>query len=210
MIGGIDEAGRGCILGPMVIALTLINPMEEYRLKELGVKDSKLLTRNKRKKLFYQIKKICKVKRILISAQKINQLMEEKNLNEIEAFYCAKLLKSSNCTKVYIDSPDPKARNFEKRIRKYLKENKIEIIAQNKADDIYPIVGAASIIAKVIRDAEIEKIKKEIGDFNSGYTSDPKTIDFLTKNLVRADVKKYIRKKWITLEKIKQKRIFEY
>ncbi|MCM8831432.1 MAG: ribonuclease HII [Candidatus Omnitrophica bacterium] len=210
MIGGIDEAGRGCIIGPMVIALTIINPMEEYKLKELGVKDSKLLSKNKRKKLFYQIKKICKIKKVVISAQKINQLMEEKNLNEIEAFYCAKLLKNCNCTRVYIDSPDPKAKNFEKRIRKYLKEEKLEIIAQNKADDSYPIVGAASIIAKVNRDAEIEKIKKEIGDFNSGYTSDPKTIEFLTKNISKPELGKYIRKKWITLENIKQKRIFQY
>ncbi|MCX8163356.1 MAG: ribonuclease HII, partial [Candidatus Micrarchaeota archaeon] len=210
MIGGIDEAGRGCIIGPMVISLALISPMEEYKLKELGVKDSKLLSKNKRKRLFYKIQKICKIKKIVISAEQINQLMEEKNLNEIEAYYCAKLLENSKCTKVYIDSPDPEPKNFEKRIRKYLKDKKIEIIAQNKADDIYPIVGAASIIAKVTRDLQIEKIKNEIGDFNSGYTSDPQTIKFLAENLNREEVKKYIRKKWITLKKLKQKRIFEY
>ncbi|MEM3362542.1 MAG: ribonuclease HII [Candidatus Anstonellaceae archaeon] len=210
MIGGIDEAGRGCIIGPMVIALCMINPMEEYKLKELGVKDSKLLSKNKRKRLFYKLQKICKIKKFVISAEQINKLMEEKNLNEIEAFYCAKLIESFPYKKVYIDSPDPQPKNFEKRIRKYLKNKEIEIIAQNKADDTYLIVGAASIIAKVTRDREIEKIKKKIGDFNSGYTSDPLTIKFLTENLSRQEVKKYVRKKWITLKKLKQKRIFEY
>ena len=210
MIGGIDEAGRGCVIGPMVIALTMINPMEEYKLKEIGVKDSKLLSKNKRKKLYYQIKKICKIKKIKIPAQKINQLMEEKNLNEIEAYYCAKLLQNTNCKKIYIDSPDPQPAKFEKRIRKYLKDNSIQIIAQNKADDTYPIVGAASIIAKYSRDKEIETIKKEVGDFNSGYTSDPKTIEFLEKNLNNSNLQKYIRKKWVTLQKLKQKTILDF
>jgi ribonuclease HII len=210
MIAGIDEAGRGCIIGPMVIALVLIDPMEEYKLKELGVKDSKQLSKSKRKKLFYQIKKFCKIKKFIISAEKLNSLMEQKTLNEIEAYFCAKLLDETNCIKVYIDSPDPEPKNFEKRIRKYLKNQKIQIISQNKADDLYPIVGAASIIAKYTRDSEIEKIKKEIGDFNSGYTSDPYTIKFLEKNLNNENIKKYIRKKWITLQKIKQKKIFDY
>jgi ribonuclease HII len=210
MIGGIDEAGRGCIIGPMVIALTIINPMEEYKLKEIGVRDSKLLSKNKRKRLYFKIKKICKIKKVKIPAQKINELMQEKNLNEIEAYYCAKLLNSTNCKKVYIDSPDPEPTKFEKRIRKYLKNNNIEIIAQNKADDIYPIVGAASIIAKYTRDKEIEIIKKEVGDFNSGYTADPKTIEFLEKNLNEPKLQKYIRKKWITLQKLKQKSILDF
>jgi ribonuclease HII len=58
-----------------------------------------------------------------------------------------------------MDSPDNVPKKFALRIMKYMK-SRATIVAANKADDTYVIVGAASIIAKVTRDREIEKIKK--------------------------------------------------
>jgi ribonuclease HII len=211
MISGTDEAGRGCIIGPMVIAIASIDPMDEYRLKELGVKDSKLLSKNRREVLYEQIKKICKTHSEHISAEEITELMKTTNLNDIEAIYVARLLKHVKTDEiVYIDSPDGIPASFEKRIKRFSKK-RLQLVCKNKADRDHIIVGAASIIAKVERDWGIEKIKEEVGyDFNSGYTSDPITIDFIKKNLDNPILQPYLRHSWATLKKLRQKTLGDY
>lgn len=212
MIAGIDEAGRGCIIGPMVICAASIDPMQEFRLKELGVKDSKKLTPKQREDLFPKVQEVCESVVAKITAAEITKLMDTHNLNDIEAMKAAELITMAGgkITKVYVDSPDNVPEKFADRIRRFNKKVP-EIVAENKADDKYLIVGAASIIAKVIRDREIEKIKEEIGyDFNSGYTSDPFTISFLAKHGGEPGVRKYIRTKWATLAKMRQKKIIDF
>lgn len=214
MICGIDEAGRGCIIGPLVLCAATIDPMEEFQLKELGVKDSKKLSPHQRESIFPKLQEICKSAVIKVSAHEITELMGKYNLNEIEAQKAAEAIKlsGSGITRVYVDSPDNVPEKFADRIRKYFKERKApQIISENKADDKYLIVGAASIIAKVIRDREIEKIKDEIGyDFNSGYTSDPFTMAFLAKHGNDMKMRKYIRTKWATLAKMRQKKLIDF
>lgn len=215
MIAGIDEAGRGCILGPMVLCLATIDPMDEYELKALGVKDSKKLSPKQREELFPKVQKICKTIVVKISAEELTTLMDKYNLNEIEAQKAAEAIKlaGDSVTTVYVDSPDNVPEKFAARIIQYLPKGKKrpQIVAENKADDKYLVVGAASIIAKVVRDREIEKIKDEIGyDFNSGYTSDPFTMAFLAKHGGDARVQKYIRHKWSTMAKLRQKKINDF
>ncbi|MBI5228953.1 ribonuclease HII, partial [Candidatus Micrarchaeota archaeon] len=78
------------------------------------------------------------------------------------------------------------------------------IFCEHFADKKYPVVGAASIVAKVIRDAEIEKIKREFGvDFGNGYTHSPETIEFIKKNLKNPALQKYLRHKWETMKRLK-------
>ncbi len=212
MIIGIDEAGRGCIIGPMVMCAAAINPLDEYKLKELGVKDSKKLTVRQRERLFPKVARMCKYITVKITAEEISQKMEKYNLNEIEAMkaaYAIDHLHLKGAT-AYIDSPDNVPAKFTKRVQKYLK-TKARIISKNKADDLHLIVGAASIIAKVTRDREIERIKKEVGfDFNSGYTSDPITQKFIAKRKDYPAIKPYIRTKWSTVAKTKQKKLSEF
>ncbi|MCX8197300.1 MAG: ribonuclease HII [Candidatus Micrarchaeota archaeon] len=212
MIVGVDEAGRGCIIGPMVICAAAIRPIEEYKLKDLKVRDSKKLTPNQRKRLYGKIAKLCRHVTVKVSAQEINEMMEKHNLNEIEAIKIAQAidhLALPNAT-IYVDSPDNVPSKFAKRIQKYLK-TPAKIIAANKADDTYVIVAAASIIAKVTRDREIEKIKQEIGvDFNSGYTSDPKTQEVVANRAKYPALEQYLRKKWSTLQQKKQRRLSDF
>ncbi|MEM4348567.1 MAG: ribonuclease HII [Candidatus Anstonellaceae archaeon] len=212
MIIGVDEAGRGCIIGPMVICAAAIMPIDEYKLKDLKVRDSKKLTPNQRVRLYGKVAKLCRYTTIKISAQEINELMEKYNLNEIEAMKIAQAidhLSIQNAT-VFVDSPDNVPSKFAKRIQKYLK-TPAKIIAANKADDTYVIVAAASILAKVIRDREIEKIKKEVGvDFNSGYTSDPKTQEVVANWRQYPALEKYLRKKWATIREGGQRRILDF
>ncbi|MEM4554267.1 MAG: ribonuclease HII [Candidatus Anstonellaceae archaeon] len=212
MIIGVDEAGRGCIIGPMVICAAAIRPIDEYKLKDLKVRDSKKLTPSQRHRLYGKVAKLCRYTTIKISAQEINQLMEKHTLNEIEAMKIAQAidhLSIQNAT-VYVDSPDNVPSKFAKRIQKYLK-TPVKIIAANKADDTYVIVAAASILAKVTRDREIEKIKEEVGvDFNSGYTSDPKTQEVVANRQQYPALEKYLRKKWATLRQEGQRKLLDF
>ena len=213
IIAGADEAGRGCVLGPLVICIATAEKNNEGKLKIIGVKDSKLLRPSAREKLFSKIKNICGDTLVIkINANELNELMRKHSLNEIEAMKIGEALNDlkNRPQEIYVDSPDTEADRFRRRIRKYFKGD-AEIISEHKADFNYPIVSAASIIAKVERDRTIELIKKELGfDFGSGYSSDERTINFLRKNLHRTDVQKYVRKEWETIEKLKQKKLTEF
>ena len=184
LIAGIDEAGRGPCFGPMTIGIAVMDKENEKQLKIIGVKDSKLLLPAKRESLIKEVE-IHSVERkvLVVEPIELNDLMTQYSLNEIEAIKIAKLLNEleSKIELVYIDSPDAVKGAFEKRIRKYLdkKHAKLKIIAENKADTNYVVVGAASILAKVKRDNIVEKLCEKFGDFGSGYPSDPKTQKFL-------------------------------
>ena len=212
MIIGIDEAGRGCIIGPMVICAAAINPLEEYKLKEMGVKDSKKLSPRQREGLYGKVGKLTKYTTVKVTAGELNVLMDKHNLNEIEAIKIAQAIDTLGIrdATVYVDSPDNVPAKFARRIEKYVK-TRVKIISANKADDKYVIVGAASIIAKVTRDREIEKIKKETGiEFNSGYTSDPVTQKYVAERKDYPALQKYLRTKWSTLRVEKQRKLAEF
>ncbi len=212
MIIGVDEAGRGCIIGPMVICAAAINPLDEYKMKELGVKDSKKLSPHQRERLYPKVAHMCKYACAKVSAQELNVLMDKYTLNEIEAMKIAGLIDSLALggATVYVDSPDNVPAKFAKRVEKYMK-TRHRLVSANKADDLYLIVGAASIIAKVTRDREIERIKKETGiDFNSGYTSDTVTQMYIKKRHEYPALLPYLRTKWSTLRADNQKKLLDF
>lgn len=201
------------MLGPLVVCLATVEKEREEELRKIGVKDSKLLTPKKREHLYGKITSICNEFVVMkTTASTLNDVMKKYSLNEIEAMEFGKalsILKMPPET-VYIDSPDTVAKRFCTRIRKYHSGDE-KLICEHKADFNYPICSAASVIAKVERDAVIEEIKKELGcDFGSGYTSDDRTIDFLKKNFHRAEIHKYIRKEWATIDRLKQRKLSEF
>ncbi|MFA4983274.1 MAG: ribonuclease HII [Candidatus Micrarchaeia archaeon] len=212
MIIGVDEAGRGCIIGPMVICAAAINPLDEYKLKELGVRDSKKLSPLQRERLYPQVARLCRYTTVKVAASELNTLMDRHNLNEIEAIKIAHAIDSLSLpgATAYLDSPDNVPLKFSKRVERYLR-TKTKIVSANRADDTYVLVGAASIIAKVTRDREIGKIKKEVGiDFNSGYTSDPVTQRYIAEREKYPALLPYLRTKWSTLREEKQKKLLEF
>lgn len=209
LIAGVDEAGRGAVIGPLVICVAAIDKGKENSLRGLGVKDSKMLGKERRSVLYEQILKICRVRVIKISAKELNLLMEKHTLNEIEAMACAPAIASFNPDIAYVDSPDPQPKKFELRLKKF--GVSCNLVCENGADAKYPIVSAASIVAKVERDAEIDQIKKILGfDFNSGYPSDEKTCKFLENKKIEGKLLDYVRLKWRTLKKIRQKKISDF
>jgi len=204
LICGVDESGRGPVIGPLVVCGVLIDEKDESELERLGVKDSKLLTPKRRETLFEQIKKVAKdYKLVIVPPQEVDAYLtkDELNLNKLEAQKMAIAINELKPNKVYLDCPSTNIKQFVNYLRRHLKDKKVEIVAEHKADVKYLIVGAASILAKVTRDREIEKIKKKIGiDFGSGYTSDERTIEFLKKYWDKYP--NIFRKKWVSYEKI--------
>ncbi|MEM0324911.1 MAG: ribonuclease HII [Candidatus Aenigmatarchaeota archaeon] len=215
IIAGIDENGRGCIIGPLVITAYFIDEEKINELEKIGVKDSKKLSEYKREKLFEKLIEIGSYIQEIISAKDLNYLMLKKkmNLNEIELLGISKLINKSNAKIYFIDAPfNPK--KFKEKLMLLLKKD-VEIIADHKMDEKNLVVAAASIIGKVIRDREIEKIKREINfDFGSGYVSDEKTRKFLEKVFQEKKDYDFIRKAWITYEeeskKIRLKKIIDF
>jgi ribonuclease HII len=204
IICGIEEAGRGPVIGPLVVCGIMIDEKDEPKLAGIGVKDSKLLTPKKRESLFDQIKSIAKdYKLIIVPPEEVDAYLsaDDLNLNKLEAQKMAVAINELNPDKVLLDCPSNNIKAFVSYLKRHLKDKQVEIIAEHKADVKYLIVGAASILAKVTRDREIQKIKEKIGiDFGSGYTSDERTIEFLKKNWDKYP--SIFRKKWISYQKV--------
>jgi len=205
LIAGVDEAGRGPALGPLVLGIATIEKKDEGKLKKLGVKDSKLLTDGERKRQLGKLPEILhEFNSVHVKAGEIDRLRDRQSLNEIEAMRIGYLLNGlkKKPDVVFVDSPDPIAGNFAKRIKKYISFS-TELRAEHKADTNYLIVGAASIIAKVERDLAIEKLCRRYGKMGSGYPHDPDTISFLC-NWVKKNKKlpPFARKSWETSKNI--------
>ena len=212
---GIDEAGRGSVIGPMYIGGVVIDEKDSAKLKAMGVKDSKLLTPEQREALYPQIKKLAKDHVVLkVSAKEIDEMRKTTNLNRIEAEKMAEIIKAMKADKAYVDAPQVSTEKF-KNILLALAKNRTEIIAENHADLKYPVCSAAAILAKVERDRDVERIKKIVGfDFGVGYPHDQRSIDFVKKALKEEKYLEFIRHSWITVSNIKnekeQKTLKEY
>jgi len=205
-ISGVDEAGRGAVLGPLLIAICTISSEQVDYFKNIGVTDSKLIPPKKRDELYEIITKEAKEYKIIaVPAQELNITMKKYSLNEIEAQKTTEMIIDLKTipSKIYVDSPDVAESKYKTRIlnnlrlKKYTK--KINIISEHKADYKYISVGCASILAKVTRDRMITSL---IGNL-SGYPSDPKTIEYLKKYIVKnKKIPEFARTEWSTIDKI--------
>jgi len=202
MICGADESGRGPCFGPLVVAGILVKSDEE--LIRIGVADSKQLTPKKREQLAPMIKKIVtKHDVIVMPAADIDDLRKTMTLNELEVFVYAKIIERLRPEICFVDAVDVKEERFGKDILSHL-SYKPQIVSEHKADERYPVVGAASILAKVIRDEHVRKIAQELEPrlnlpLGSGYPSDPVTKRFLQTWVSRfGSLPPHVRQSWET------------
>src|SRR3989344_17579 len=165
---GIDEAGRGPILGPMVMVAIAVDEDGAKKLEWLGVKDSKLLSSETREELFGRIREVVhdfRVEMIEPDAIDLSLSEENTNLNWLEADTSARMISELAPDKAVVDCPSPNTGAYKKYLlEKLIPEvrKKIELIAEHKADVNYIVVSAASVIAKVIRDRAIDNLKAKI------------------------------------------------
>jgi ribonuclease HII len=177
-------------------------------LAELGVKDSKLLTAKKREALYPEIIKLTENHHIIkVPPAQIDKVVRSSRvlhkLNRLEAQTMAKIIEALKPDEAYVDAADVLEDRFGYHISECLK-CKTKIISQHKADRTFPVVSAASIVAKVERDGEIAKLRLKYGDFGSGYLTDDKTMVFLKKLLDgKGDFPSFVRKSWKPAQKAK-------
>ncbi len=199
MVCGIDEAGRGPVLGPMIVAGVKVN--DDAELIKLDVKDSKRLSPSTREEMEEKIKERCEFVLKTISAEDIDSLRRTMSLNELEANTFAAIIHEL-CSKediCYVDSASVDENKFKEMIAKEL-HRPPEIVSEHGADDEYPVVSAASILAKVERDRKVQEISDELEvDIGSGYPSDVKTREFLESWISdNGSLPPYTRESWET------------
>ncbi len=181
LVLGIDEAGRGPVLGPMIIAGVEVRKKDETKLVEAGVRDSKELSHSSRLKCLEEIKKIAKAIYVIkIYPKELDEKMEFITINRVEMQAMAKIINSSHAGMAIIDLPS-NGKKFVESLKARIRKG-VELVAEHKADAKYPVVSAASIVAKCIREEEMDKIREkyaDYGDIGSGYPADEKTMRFL-------------------------------
>jgi ribonuclease HII len=211
LVAGVDDAGRGPVIGPLVIAGVMMKEEDLPKLTQIGAKDSKLLSPHRREVLSVEIKRIVEkyavvkllpreIDDVVVNGRKLHKL------NRLEAQAMARVIAQLKPDKAYVDASDVVEKRFKQHILECL-PFEIEIVSEHKADKNYPIVSAASIIAKVERDREIAELRKIHGDFGSGYPSDPRTMTFLDQCLKKfGEYPDFVRRSWKPAQRAKSEK----
>jgi ribonuclease HII len=204
MFCGVDEAGRGPVMGPLVVGAVYVE--DDDVLRSIGVKDSKKLTPRRREVMYDEIVSAVEGYSIItLSAEEIDAKRERMSLNMVEMEMFAEAVSRMPVTRVYVDCPDPNEEKFGNMLS--VRINNTPVTARHKADDTYPVVSAASILAKVTRDRLIAEISEEFGEnIGSGYPSDPVTIAFIEKWLKeKGCTPRHTRNSWDTVRNLKSR-----
>jgi ribonuclease HII len=205
---GIDDAGRGPLIGPMILAGVLLSGEQERKLKKENIKDSKILTHIERVRLGKIISGNVRDYKIVKTFPK--EIDDSENLNTLEAKKSSDIINAINTgdvkkesVKVVVDCPSVNTESWQKTMEGFIKhKDNLKILCEHKADANHLSVSAASILAKNMREEEVAKIKKEFGNIGSGYPSDPQTKKFLKESGEELKDSGIFRKSWITWKKM--------
>ncbi len=204
---GVDEAGRGPVIGPLVVAGVVVDSSRVEELAEAGVRDSKQLSPAKREEILEKIESIAdrieyvelwprEIDRVVLSGRRL------RKLNYLEAKAMAEVIRRLSPDVAYVDCPDVDTERFA-RLVAGLVGLSMEVVAEHEADAKYPVVSAASIAAKVRRDELVDGLRREYGDFGSGYPHDPKTLRFLEDWLrSRGEFPPIVRRSWVVVRRM--------
>jgi len=193
----------------MVVAGVSLDRASVSRLKRLGVRDSKMLTPNKRNELYDKIlSQSGRVVAVMVEPEEIDAIVRTgkrfRKLNYLEAVYFARVADELGTSKVIVDASDSSPSRFRDNIVANML-GKSKVLAAHKADRDYAVVSAASIVAKVERDRAIEKLRRTLGDFGSGYPGDPKTTVFFMEKMRKGELPSaYLRKSWKTWNRLQR------
>jgi len=209
-VAGLDDAGRGPVIGPLIIAGVLIDDSRVEELVSLGVRDSKLLSPSARRRLEEKIKQtVERYEYVELTPDQIDLVVHKakklQRLNFLEAKAMAQVISRLKPDIAYVDASDVLCERFGKHIQENL-SFQLKIVSEHHADRKYPIVSAASILAKVRRDEEVARLRAEYGDFGSGYVTDARTMTFLENWIQQhGSPPPIVRRSWKTLKKLQSK-----
>ena len=202
---GIDEAGRGCVLGALYVGAFLTDDVHDDRLLEAGAADSKALTPAKRLRARALLAELGKTQVLAIPASAIDQ----GNLNTLEEDAIVALVKRWKPDRVVIDALGHPRTLPKVLARLQSRARATEWLMEPKADALYPVVGAASIFAKTDRDGALMRLAEAHGDLGSGYPSDPTTKAWLAAHHATGKPwPDFVRTKWATIQNLEHPELF--
>jgi ribonuclease HII len=204
---GIDEAGRGSVLGPLVVGAFLVPRDRLDALRRTGAKDSKALSGAQRAEVYAALREVGDCRTIVLPPSEIDRFVARRGLNQLEARAFARLVRELAPDVAHLDACDVNAARFGRTVRA-LAGREARIVARHHADRDNPVVGAASIVAKVERDRAIAALAESIGEeIGSGYPSDPRTVAALRRHLTSdGDVPPWVRRSWKTVQRVMPER----
>ena len=203
LVGGVDEAGRGSIIGPLVVAGVCVKESKIARFMDMGVKDSKALSPMARASLFRKIMKVSDSVCIRkINPVEVDNSVSFRDLNRLEAKAMASIINKIGADEVYVDSCDVNPKRYSSYIGQHL-ECSAKVYSMHHADAIHIVVSAASIIAKITRDEEIKRLRSKYHNIGSGYPSDQRTMRFIRNYVAKnGSAPEFARKSWKPLRLI--------
>jgi ribonuclease HII len=176
MFAGVDEAGKGAVLGPLVVAA--VGCDSDADLDSIPVRDSKTLTPAARTDLFGRITTRVIYTVLVIEADEIDLRRRSMTMNQLMAQAHAAVIRELQPEIAYVDACDVIAARYGRAVSSHI-GFPCRVIAEHHADVTMPVVSAAGIVAKVVRDRQIGELAEEYGTIGSGYPSDRTTIAFL-------------------------------
>jgi ribonuclease HII len=200
---GIDEAGRGAWVGPLVVGAVAIGSGDLAALHATGARDSKLLSPAARERIYERIGAVASTRSVAIAPAEIDRHVARGGLNDLEASVFGRLARELSADVTYVDACDVDARRFGRKVASIAGRG-TRVVSAHRADRENPLVGAASIVAKVERDRAIAKLSEELGGgLGSGYPSDRTTVEFVRRRVRPADPRPpWLRASWSTTERV--------
>lgn len=210
ILGGIDEAGRGAVIGPMVVAGVSFREKDMRELERIGVRDSKALSRKERASIYGQVVGIARSICIcVVQTIEIDDHVSFNRLNHLEALAMAQVIDNMEADNIFVDCCDVNQEKFKAYILSYLKRRlrirrgKLDILSFHHADSLHLAVSAASIVAKVIREEELGNIKRIHQGIGSGYPSDKKTVKFIRSWIDEVGAPPpFVRSSWLPVKRL--------
>lgn len=199
LIAGVDEAGRGSVIGPLVVAGIGVKESKLPLIRGLKLRDSKTLSRTSRRQLYSKIVGVADYICVcVLSTNEIDESVRLKGLNKLEAEAMAAVISDIQPDNVYVDCCDVKPFRYTSLLETYITSSRVyKLYSFHHADALNAVVSAASIVAKVIRDSEIYEIRKTHKNVGSGYPSDRLTINFIRDWVLRfGEAPNFVRKSW--------------
>ncbi len=186
IVAGIDEAGRGPVVGPMVLACVAVAEDQVEALRAMGVRDSKKIAKKTRERIAAGLRSLhgIRIEEEIATPEEIDAAVTDRSmtLNGLELSRMARLIDRVRPDIVHVDMVGASAEKQQLALLRLL-DFPVRIIAAARAEDQYPAVAAASILAKTRRDQLVAAIEAEYGErygpVGSGYPGDAKTVAFV-------------------------------
>lgn len=201
LVLGVDEAGRGAVLGPLVVAGAVLPELDLPKLAALNVKESKSVARAKRARLVRELWAFgVRGRAVVIQPNRIDQ----ENLTQLELRAIVELVRFFQPARVIGDPPVPPRAipRFRQSLAKSTGFAEERILFSPKADVREPLVAAASLLAKVVRDGYVRALRQIYGDFGWGYPGEAKVQEFLAQYMrAHGELPPICRKRWSSVQK---------